>query len=229
MNGKIKIALADDEVLFRKGIGFILQREPDLEIVFEANNGRELINFIQETDTLPDIILMDLKMPELDGVEATRFIHNKNPELRVIALTSYDTKAFKANMIKLGAASYLVKNSTPSEVIFTIREVMEKGFYYDASVMKIIHEDVLSGKSAKKDSEDEKILTRREKEVLKLICKQLTTGEIADKLFISPRTVEGHRNNLLLKTESKNTAGLVIYGIKKELITVYPDENNLKK
>ena len=224
MADKIKIALADDEVLFRKGISFLLQREPDLEVIFEANNGRELVDFIQETDTLPDIILMDLKMPELDGVGATRIIHEKNPGLRIIALTSYYTKSFIANMIKLGAASYLVKNSTPAEVIFTIREVMAKGFYYDAEVMKIIHEDVLSGKN--KEEEDEKLLTKREKEILKLICKQLTTSEIADKLFISPRTVEGHRNNLLLKTESKNTAGLVIYGIRKELITVYPDDKN---
>ncbi|XLS30633.1 response regulator [Flavobacteriaceae bacterium M23B6Z8] len=224
MSAKIKIALADDEVLFRKGIAFMLQRESDFKIVFEADNGRELTDYIKETEDLPDIVLMDLKMPELDGIEATRLIHKRNPELRIIALTSYNTKAFIANMIKLGAASYLVKNSTPAEVIFTIREVMEKGFYYDARVMKIIREDVLSGKTRKKDLEGEKLLTRREKEVLKLICKQFTTSEIADKLFISPRTVEGHRNNLLLKTESKNTAGLVIYGIKKDIVTVYPDE-----
>lgn len=227
MSRKIKIALADDEVLFRKGIGFMLQREPDFEIVFEANNGKELTDYTKDSKSLPDIILMDLKMPELDGVEATKLIHEKNPELRIIALTSYNTKAFIANMIKLGAASYLIKSSTPSAVIFTIREVMEKGFYYDSRVMKIIHEDVLSGKTRKKELEEAGTLTRREKEVLKLICKQLTTIEIAEKLFISPRTVEGHRNNLLLKTESKNTAGLVIYGIKKEIITVYPDENKL--
>jgi DNA-binding NarL/FixJ family response regulator len=109
MTDKIKIALADDEVLFRKGIGFILQREPDFEVVFEADNGRELVDFIKETNMLPDIILMDLKMPKLDGVGATRLIHEKNPELRIIALTSYYTKSFVANMIKLGAASYLIK------------------------------------------------------------------------------------------------------------------------
>lgn len=227
MKDNIKIALADDEVLFRKGISFILQREPNFDIVFEANNGKELVDFIKENKDTPDVILMDLKMPELDGVEATKFIHEKNAEIRIIALTSYNTKSFIANMIKLGAASYLIKNSTPSEVIFTIKEVVEKGFYYDATVMKIIHEDVLSGKNNKKDEEEEKLLTRREKEILKLICKQFTTSEIAEKLFISPRTVEGHRNNLLLKTESKNTAGLVIYGIRKELITVYPDEGDI--
>jgi DNA-binding CsgD family transcriptional regulator len=109
-------------------------------------------------------------------------------------------------------------------VVHTINEVYDKGFYYDERVLKIIHENLLSAKSKRIKSDlDNNLLTKREKEILELICNQYTTNEIADKLFISPRTVEGHRNNLLLKTESKNVAGLVIYGIQKKLIELSPD------
>ena len=122
-------------------------------------------------------------------------------------------------MIDVGASSYLLKNTSPKVVIHTINQVFEKGFYYDDKVLKTIHENLLSssGKKIKSDL-DKKLLSNREREVLELICAQLTTSEIAEKLFISPRTVDGHRNNLLLKTGSKNVAGLVIYGIQKKLI-----------
>ncbi len=122
-------------------------------------------------------------------------------------------------MINVGASSYLLKNTSPKIVIHTINEVFEKGFYYDEKVLKTIHENLLSssGKKIKNDL-DENLLSKREREVLELICAQLTTGEIAEKLFISPRTIEGHRKSLLLKTASKNVAGLVIYGIQKKLI-----------
>ncbi len=221
----IKIALADDEALFRKGISFILSKEKNFEIVFEAENGAALINALGAVsiDKFPDVILMDLKMPEVNGVEATKAIHKKWPDVKIVALTSYNSKPFIINMIDVGASSYLVKNATPTEVVHTINEVANKGFYYDENVMKIIHENMLSsdGKPVKSDFDTE-LLTKREKEVLQLICEQKTTNEIAEELFISPRTVEGHRNNLLLKTESKNTAGLVIYGIQKKIVSIAP-------
>lgn len=218
MKQKIKIILADDEQLFRKGILFLLEREEEFQILFEAENGQELIDNI-DPKNLPDVILMDLKMPKLNGVETTKIVHKKYPSIKIIALTSYDGKSFITNMIDVGASSYLLKNTSPKIVIHTIKEVFDKGFYYDEKVMKTIHENLLSssGKKIKSDL-DKKLLSKREREVLELICAQLTTSEIAEKLFISPRTVDGHRNNLLLKTGSKNVAGLVIYGIQKKLI-----------
>ncbi|TVZ56584.1 two component transcriptional regulator, LuxR family [Lutibacter sp. Hel_I_33_5] len=222
----INIIIADDEELFRKGISFLLEREKNLNIIFEASNGKELIDFIDVTEELPDIILMDLKMPEINGVEATKAIHKKYPDIKIIALTSYGSKSFITNMIDVGASSYLLKNTTPKEVINTINEVFEKGFYYDEKVLEIIHTNIISssGKRIKSDL-DNNLLSKREIEVLELICEQLTTSEIGEKLFISPRTVEGHRNNLLLKTQSKNVAGLVIYGIQKKFIEITPDIN----
>lgn len=223
---KINIVIADDEQLFRSGMQFLLSREENFKIIFEAENGKELVDFITKTDEFPDVILMDLKMPEMNGVEATKIIHKTHPDIKIIALTSYDGKSFITNMIDVGASSYLLKNTSPKMVVYTINEVYKKGFYYDEKVLKIIHENIISssGKRIKSDL-DKNLLSKRELDVLELICDQFTTSEIADKLFISPRTVEGHRNNLLLKTHSKNVAGLVIYGIQKKLIEITPDFN----
>ena len=220
MSKLIKIVLADDEELFRKGILFLLQREADIEVQYEASNGQELVDYLKTCDEHPDIILMDLKMPFLNGVEATKLIHKEFPIINIIALTSYNTESFIANMINVGASSYLVKSASPQEMLNTIREVSDKGFYYNETVMRVIHKDIISSTKNTKSTLDEDFLTAREKEVLELICKQFSTSEIADKLFISPRTVEGHRNNLLLKTQSKNTAGLVVYAIQNKIISL---------
>lgn len=226
MNEKIKIFLADDEELFRKGIYFLLSREENIEILFEASNGKELIDKLQECnlDELPNIIMMDLKMPLTNGVEATKIIHKNFPQIRIIALTSYNTKSFIANMINVGAASYLVKNATPQDMLMTINEVARKGFYYSESVMEVIHQDILSNSSSKTILDDD-FLTLREKEILELICKQYSSAEIADRLCLSARTVDGHRNNLLLKTESKNVAGLVVFAIQNKIVK-FDEYNN---
>lgn len=216
MNAVIKIALVDDEVLFRKGIAFLLQREENIEILFEASNGEELVNKLHNNDVKPDIIIMDLKMPVLNGVEATKIIRKSFPDIKIIALTSYDTKSFIANMIQVGAVAYLIKNTTPKDLIRTINEVNRKGFFYNENVLKTIQETIVSSKNSKGNLETS-FLSPREIEILQLICQQKTTTEIAEHLFLSPRTVEGHRNNLLLKTESRNIAGLVVYAIQNEI------------
>lgn len=219
MDKTIKVILVDDEELFRKGISFLLTREKNIEILFEASNGLELMEFIKGNNPKPDIIIMDLKMPFLNGIEATKIIRKDFPNIKIIALTSYDSKSFIANMVDVGAVSYLVKNTTPQELFATINEVAEKGFYYSDYVLNIIQKDIVSNKKSK-CSFDSNFITSRELEVLQLICKQKSTVEIGAKLFISPRTVEGHRNNLLLKTESKNIAGLVVFAIQHELVSL---------
>ncbi|TGD56647.1 response regulator transcription factor [Flavobacterium humi] len=219
MSDVIKLILVDDEVLFRKGISFLLEREKNIKIIFEASNGSELIEFLHKTDEHPDIVITDLKMPTLNGVETTKIMHNDFPHIKIIALTSYNTKTFVANMINVGAVSYLMKNTTPQELLTTINEVASKGFYYNDYVMKIIHDNISVGKKTKSNF-DTNYLTARETKILQLICEQKNTVEIADQLFISPRTVEGHRNNLLLKTESRNIAGLVVYAIQNEIVVI---------
>lgn len=213
----IKIVLVDDEVLFRKGISFLLQREENIEVLFEASNGEELISNLNNYDVKPDIIIMDLKMPVLNGVEATKVIRKFFPDIKIIALTSYDTKSFVTNMIQVGAVAYLVKNTTPKDLVNTINEVANKGFFYNETALKTIKDSILSSKASRSNNLESGFLSPREIEILQLICNQKTTAEIAEELFLSPRTVEGHRNNLLLKTESRNIAGLVVYAIQNEI------------
>jgi DNA-binding NarL/FixJ family response regulator len=214
---KIKLLLADDEELFRKGISFLLQRQDNIQILYEANNGSEVVEYLKSSSIHPDIILMDLKMPLLNGVEATKLINKEFPSIKIIALTSYNTKSFIANMIEIGAASYIVKNSSPEEMITTINQVIEKGFYYNEEVLNVIQDNLITNNRKNIFFEDI-ILTKREREILELICYQNSTQQIADKLFISPRTVEGHRNNLLLKTDSQNSAGLVVFAIQNKIV-----------
>ena len=227
MENKIKIILADDEELFRKGIYFLLQREPNFEIIFEASIGSELVEHLKTTTELPDIIMMDLKMPLLNGVEATKLIHKDFPAIRIIALTSYNTKSFIANMINVGAASYLVKNASPVDMIKTVNEVAQKGFYYNEIVMEVIHQNMISNATSRTVL-DEDFLTEREKEVLELICKQYSSAEIGEMLSLSTRTVDGHRNNLLLKTNSKNMAGLVIFAIQNKIINLEDSNTDIE-
>lgn len=219
MNLPIKIILADDEPLFRSGISFLLQREEGIEIVYEASDGEDLITYLKG-NTPPDIVIMDLKMPGLNGVEATKIITETFPDIKIIALTSYSTQSFIANMINIGAASYLIKNTTPQNLIFTIKEVARKGFYYDDEIMKAIKAGINSIKKSTKFTLDTEGLTKREIEILKLICKQNSNKEIADKLFINTRTVEGHRNNLMFKTNAKNIASLIIFALQNDYITL---------
>ena len=218
---KINIVLADDELLFLQGLKAILGSQDHINILFDAENGDDLIEQLRKATVLPEIVITDLKMPGMNGVEATKLIRKEFPDIKVIALTSYFSKPFILNMISIGAVAYLAKNSTPALMIKTIEEVFNKGFYYDDQVMTYVHESISNPNDKNvKSSFDKNYFTKREIEVLELICKQLTTNDIGKKLFISPRTVEGHRNNLLLKTESKNVAGLVIYALKNKLVSI---------
>ncbi|MFT5907820.1 MAG: DNA-binding NarL/FixJ family response regulator [Saprospiraceae bacterium] len=220
VNMKIKIAIADDELLFRRGLRAILSKHEDIDVLFGASDGKDLIQQLQDSKELPEIIITDLKMPEMDGVEATKIIRETHPDIKIIALTSYFSKPFIVNMIAIGAVAYLAKNSTPKLMVQTIREVHAKGFYYNDKVFEFIKEgNTNSISKIKANSFDRTNFSKREMEVIQLICQQLTTVEIAQQLFISPRTVEVHRNNLLLKANVKNVAGLVIYAIQHNLVT----------
>lgn len=216
---KINLVIADDEELFRVGLAHILSRDPEINIVYQAANGKDLLDYLAGEETLPDIIIMDIKMPELNGVEATKTIHKAYPEISIIALTTYNTKPFIRNMIDVGASGYLVKNSPPQKVMHTIKQVYYNGFYYDRAVVEAIksRRGAVS-KSDEKTIFDDDLISPREKDVLELICKQHTSQEIAELLFISKRTVEVHRKNLLEKTGMKNIAGLVIFAIQNNLV-----------
>lgn len=221
MSRKIRIVIADDELLFRQGIQAIFEKESMFTVLYGAQNGEELLEKLQKNIEKPDIVITDLNMPVLNGVETTKQIVQNYPEIKVIALTSHFSKPFIINMISIGAVGYLAKNSTPQLMIDTIKKVFEFGFYYNQQVLTYIQEGILnSDKKKTKSTYDSHFLTKREKEVLELICREYSTNEIAEKLFISPRTVEGHRNNLILKTGVKNIAGLVIFALTNKLVSI---------
>lgn len=217
----IFLGIADDEALFRRGMGLLIDDFAHMELVVEAANGQDLLDQLASQEPLPHVILLDLKMPVLNGVETAKALRADYPDIKVIVVSTYFSKSFVINMLEIGAAAYLPKNSDPEEMERAILTVADKGFYYSEDVMAIIRENMLDKRKPAKPSFDPQ-LTSREQEVLQLICEQYTNAEIAAKLFISARTVDGHRNNLLQKLNCKNTAGLVAVAIQQQLVRIDP-------
>jgi len=218
----LNIALADDEALFRKGLRLILSNYPHFQILFEAENGTDLLQQLQSTPTLPDILLLDLKMPETNGIEVAKIMQREYPTVKIIVLSTYFNQAFVVNLLEYGIAAYLSKDSEPDSLVTTINEVAEKGFHYSNKVMQIIRQNMTQKSRPKMQMPFNIKLTSREKEILQLICNEYTTPEIAKMLFLSPRTVNGHRNNLLAKLGCKNTAGLVALAVQQGLVQIDP-------
>jgi DNA-binding NarL/FixJ family response regulator len=212
----IEIAIADDHSLFREGLRFILEGQPQFRIVTEASNGQELINSL--ASHVPDVILMDLKMPVIDGVEAIRQIKLSHPAIRIIVLTMYHEESTILHLLDLGANGYLLKNTSSAEVAKAIHDVMKKDYYFTDYVTSVMLKGIRKQIKPTLTLDESVVLTKREEEVLKLICQELTTVEIAEKLFLSDRTVESHRKSLLEKLHAKNTAGLVIKAMKFQII-----------
>jgi len=214
----IKVAIADDHKLFREGLRFLMDQMDNLEVVFEASNGRELLDSIESHQ--PDVLLLDLDMPEVDGLEALKQLRPKMPDLGIIILTMHSDSKMVAYLMELGANSYLLKDTSPEEFQKAITNVVDEGFYFNKMVSQAMLTG-LKGQSKKKPTlGHNEVLTSRELEVLELICQEFTAKEIADKLFISHRTVEGHRKNLIEKLGVKNTAGLIVKSIKEGIIEV---------
>jgi DNA-binding NarL/FixJ family response regulator len=225
----IHLAIADDEALFRKGMIALLQDEQDITVVLEASNGEDLLRKLRLAEPFPQVLLLDLNMPELNGIEASRIIREAYPDLKIVVLSTHFSSAFVLNMIEIGAAAYLPKNTDPEEVRQTILDVVSNGFSYSQGVMEVIRENLLQKTRPKLQPQPfGSELTGREKEILQLICEEYTTAEIAEKLYISPRTVDGHRNNLMEKLGCKNVAGLVVYAIQNELVKLSGQRGGFK-
>jgi DNA-binding NarL/FixJ family response regulator len=218
----INIAIADDATLFRKGLTLLLEDFNDINIILEANNGQELLDQLAASTILPDVIILDLQMPVLDGIETAKILRKDYEPIKIIILSSHYSKAFILNMIEVGASAYLAKNTSPDEFASTIQNVHKNGFHYNQEVWAIIQKNLTKKKKVTASFVDE--LTKRELEILQLLCEQLTSTEIAEKLFISKRTVEGHRNNLLSKLNCRNIAGLVVYAIQNQLVKINPNQ-----
>lgn len=213
----INLAIADDHKIFREGLKATLEDCADLNLVFEAGNGIELIRQLGHKN--PDVVLMDIKMPEMDGMQATSYIQENFGHVKVLALSMHNEDKYILDMMKAGASGYLLKNAEPQEIIDAIFTVHKKGFYFNEHLSVTLIKQLM-GNSAQPKGKAETELNEREIEVLKLICQEKQNTEIADKLFLSVRTVEGYRTKLFEKTNSKNIVGLVIYAFKKGIINI---------
>jgi len=217
MNRPIRIILADDHQIVRQGLRILLEAETDMQIVAEADNGRKVLKQAQEL--LPDIVIMDLSMPELNGIEATRQILSGAPEVKVIALSMHSDSLFVLNMIKSGASGYLLKDCALEELVKAIRAVVDDKTYLSPGVSDIVIRDFVTGWQTTNSSAFS-VLSPREREVLQLMAEGRTTNQIADGLCVSVKTVEAHRKQVMTKLGIHSVAELTKYAIRQGLTSL---------
>ncbi|MBV8328544.1 response regulator transcription factor [Chryseobacterium sp.] len=215
MSSQIKIALIDDEQLILEGVKMLLSNEKNISVCLTADNGPDFITDLEKLseDEFPDIALVDVQMKPMNGFELVEILKERYPDLKIIILSSHYKTSILGYMVKLGVSAFLPKNSNKKTFIDAITMVDKNGVFFTAEDHQMLFTYMNS--SAKKNSlfETEDELSEREKDVVKLICQELTNNEIGEKLFISPRTVESHRQRILEKIGAKNTVGIVIYAI----------------
>ena len=213
---EIKVAIADDHKIFRKGVILSMRAYTNIKFVMEAENGEDLLNKIPESQ--PDVVLCDLKMPVKDGIDTTKMITKNFPGIRVIILTMYEDERFVGHLMDCGAAGYLLKSTEPSEIRKAIMDVVRTGFYLNPFVNKVLIKKNYSKQKFNPNLTTEVVLSEREKEVLTLVCMEFTAAEIASKMDISSRTVEAIKDRLMERFGVKNSVGLVFFAMKNSLI-----------
>ena len=219
MGLKADVVLVDDHSLLRNGLAGLIKSFGDYNILFEADNGRDFINRLKPK-SLPQVVLMDINMPEMDGYEACLWLKKNHPTIKVLALSMYDNENAVIRMFKAGAKGYILKDCDPSEFKSALDAVVSKGFYYSEMVTgKLIH--TISSLD-EDDTEVKNVIQLNEREIvfLKLICTELTYKEIAEKMFLSPRTVDGYRDDLFKKLNIRTRVGLVMYAIKNGVVNI---------
>lgn len=213
---KIRVVIADDHAVVREGIKMILGREPDIEIVGEANNGREALELVAKTR--PHVVVMDISMPEMGGVEATRRVKEAYPKVNVLALTMHEDESYVFQLLKAGASGYVLKRGAAQDLVQAIRSAARGEAFLYPSVARSVLADYLKRVEAGEDRQRFDGLTEREREILALIAEGLSNQEIAQKLYISIKTVQTHRTHIMEKLDLHNRAQLVRYAIRKGLI-----------
>ncbi|MDF1551258.1 MAG: response regulator transcription factor [Bacteroidales bacterium] len=209
---KTKVLIVDDHGIFRDGIKLVLSQTDDFEAIGEASNGNIFLEFINVT--LPDIVLMDISMPIMDGITASKIALEKYPQLKIISLSMFGDEEYYCKMIEAGAKAVIFKKSGAEELLYALREVAKGNNYFSQELLK-----KLVFKISTPQNKEQLQISEREKDVLALICNGYTNKEIAEKLFISAKTVDRHRTSLLQKTETRNSAHLVMFAMQNKLIS----------
>ncbi len=214
----IQIVIADDHQIVIDGIKAMLESEKGIDVIGEAKNGKELLAQLEELE--PDIVLTDINMPHMDGVEVTRRVNSQFKGVKILILSTYDDVRLVKEILKLGAKGYVLKTAAKTELVKAIRTLYEGGTFFSQEISDKILKSMMSSETITDSTESlpPVALTKREMEIIKLIAMEYTGPEIAKKLFISINTVETHRKNLVRKTKSKNTVGLVKYAMRHDLI-----------
>jgi DNA-binding NarL/FixJ family response regulator len=215
MYGTIKIAIADDHEIFRDGFKLLLKNQHELELVGEAENGKELLEVAAKNN--PDVVITDIKMPLMDGIEACKTIKKKFPDIKVIALSMFNEDNLIVDMLEAGAKGYLLKNTNKHELLLAVKTVYEGSTYYCSATSVKLARMIGESKFNPYRNHPVKKFTSREIDIIQRICEQQTNKEIAVELDLSIRTVESHREKIHEKTGSKNSIGVVIYAIKHGL------------
>ncbi len=213
----ISILMADDHTLFRKGMSMMVKTFPGITSVKDVENGQKALDLLA-TEKF-DILLLDLEMPVLDGWETAKKVVTKFPDTHIIMISMHDSLKLISDLIEIGVHSYLLKSAEPEEVQKAISSVMNNDFYYNQLVARALHQKVQKGAINKPLFNERSQLTKREVEILELICQELTMKEIGDRLFISEQTIHTHRKNLMRKTEAKNAVGLVKFAIQQQIVS----------
>ncbi|MEQ9300908.1 MAG: response regulator transcription factor [Cyclobacteriaceae bacterium] len=211
----IKVLLADDHEMILDGLKLILEQQDDIEVVGEAYDGEEVLSMVRRLPEL-DIVILDINMPKKDGIEVTKEIKSTYPEVKVLILSMYNRKEFVKNLVEAGTDGYILKNAGKSELLRAIQALVQGEPYYGPEITKTMMKTYQKSKVF--DNPMDVNLSEREKEVVRLIANEASTAEIADKLFISPHTVDSHRKNILSKLDVKNTAGVVKYALQTGII-----------
>lgn len=215
-NGRIKIALVDDHTLFRTGLAGLLSQHEGFDVVADVGGGEEFLALLPELDV--DVVFMDISMPGIDGGETTRRALMSNPKLRVITLSMFGDDQYYTRMVECGASGFLLKDSDIEEVYASVESVVAGDSYFSPALLGSLTRNMSKQQSLIPSDED--ALSEREIEILLEVCRGLSNQEIADKLFISKRTVDKHRANILEKTGCRNTANLVVFAIKNHLVEI---------
>lgn len=213
---KIRVLLADDHGVVRKGLRFLLETEPDLEVVGEAADGKQAADLAAELE--PDVVVMDVAMPRLNGIDATSLVVKRRPETGVIILSMYSDEQYLVRTLSAGARGYLLKDSAEADLVAAVRSVAGGRPFFSPSIAKTLLEDYLRQLQQRGLSDSYELLTDREKEVLHLLAEGKTNKEIATVLEISPYTIETHRTHLMQKLNLHNTAEIVLYAVRKKII-----------
>lgn len=210
----IRLLLVDDHQIVIDGLKALLSNEKNIKIISDANNGKEALDII---DKIPiDIVITDINMPVMSGVELTKKIKSDFPEIKVLVLSMHNDKALINEVISAEAEGYVLKNTNRDELVGAINRIYDNGTYYSNEIVKIMTENI----KPENNNEVLKSLSQREIEIIKLVCQECTSAEIADKLFLSPMTVDTHRKNILKKTHSKTAVSLVKFAIKNNIIGI---------